>query len=313
MVGRFIAGAVALGLSLFPGQAAAQPEGWTPILNPATFGNGVGACWAEGENSACLLLVCRDGGPFEIGLMAYGGNFGLEPELPVFIRVDGGPAFALRMTPLNAFNFEHAAVTYDPARHAGLLQALRSGQSATVAIDDASQNPRPYPLGNRPGVVDAAMSQCGAPALTSGQAGPPTPVTDPGRFVQVDPALRDPRATELARTLMADTLAAEPGTEASASVALLPDGRQILVVEHGVSTASYGITGVGTYLFTAEPGGPFRQVYSTTGVAVWLDTAQLSEGYPDLWVRNYRGVAQPFGVWRYTGGRYAHQRNVPSQ
>ena len=313
MVGHFAVGLVAIGLSVVPGHAMGQGDGWVPITSPDTFGNGIGACWAEGENSACLLLVCRDGGPFEIGLMAYGGDFGLEPGLPVFIRVDGSPVFALRMTPLDTFNVEHAAVRYDPARHAGLLRALRSGRSATVVVYDSSSNPRPYTLGTRPGVVDTAMAGCGASVPDPRPAGPATPLTDPDRFVRVDPALRDPRATGLARRLMADTLAAEPGTEVSASVALLGDGRRILVVQHGASTASYGITGVGAYLFAAEPGGPFRQVYSTPGVVVWLDTARLSRGYPDLWVRNYRGVDQPFGVCRYTGGRYDHWRNVAAQ
>jgi hypothetical protein len=110
---------------------------------------------------------------------------------------------------------------------------------------------------------------------------------------------------------MAETLAAEPGTEVSASIAVLPDGRQILVAEHGVSIDSYGITGVGTYVFTADPGGPFRLAYRTTGVVVWLDAAQLSEGFPDLWVRNMRGVDPPYGIWRHIGGHYRHQRNQP--
>jgi hypothetical protein len=312
MVMRLGAWCLAFGLSCSPLQVVAQTDGWAPILNPATFGNGAGACWAEGENSACILLVCRDGGPFEIGLMAYGGNFRLEPTLPVFIRVDGGPVFALRMTPLDVFNREQAAVTYDPARHGALLQALRTGQTATVAVYDPSSNPRPYLLGGRPGVVDAAMAGCGAPALTAGLSGSASPATDPARFVRVDPALAHPEATALARTLLAEVLAGEPGTDVTASIAILPDGRRIVVAEHGVSTGSYGMTGVGTFVFTAEPGGAFRQAYATTGVSLWLDTAQLSEGFPDIWVQNYRGVSQPYGVWRHIGGFYRHQVNQPA-
>jgi hypothetical protein len=291
----------------------AQTDGWAPILNPATFGNGVSACWAEGENSACLMLACRNGGPFEIGLMAYGGNFGLEETLPVFIRVDGGPVFALRMTPLSLFDFQHAAVRYDPAQHGALLQALRSGRSATVAVYEPASNPRPYPLGARPGVVDAAMAQCGAPPPMAGAAGSATPLSAPARFVQVDPALRHPEATALAQGLLADAMAREPGTEVSASIAYLPDGRRILVAEHGYSMDSYGITGWGTFVFTADPGGAFRSAYATTAVTLWLDTSQVSEGFPDIWVQNVRGVSPPYGIWRHQGGRYVHQRNQPAR
>ena len=291
--------------------AGAQTEGWGPIFNPALMGNGVGACWEVEENSACLMLTCRNGGPFEIGLMAYGGGFGHEPLLPVFIRVDGGPVHELRMTPLSLFDYQHAAVPYDPAQHGALIAALRTGRMATVAVYDAGSNPLPYVLGNRPGVVDAAMARCGAPPLGAVSAGGGTPQTDPGRFVRVDPALAHPEATDLARGLLAEVLARELGTAVTASIAVLPDGRRIVVAEHGVSTSSYGITGVGTFVFVADPGGPFRQAYGTTGVSLWLDTAQLSEGFPDIWVMNYRGVSQPYGIWRHIGGRYQHQRNQP--
>lgn len=313
MIGAAIRGLALAVSALCAGAATAQTEGWASIARPDLWGDGVAACWAEGENSACLLLACRNGGPFEIGLMAYGGNFGLEPTLPVFIRVDGGPVFSLRMTPLSLFDFQHAAVRYDPAQHGALLQALRSGRSATVAVYQKASNPRPYPLGARPGVVDAAMAQCGAPAFAAGAVGLATPVSDQLRFVQVDPALRHAEATALAQGLMADLLAREPGTEVSASIAYLPDGRRILVAEHGFSMDSYGMTGSGTYVFTADPGGAFRQAYATTGVSLWLDTAQLSEGFPDIWVQNYRGVSPPYGIWRHQGGRYVHQRNQPVQ
>lgn len=293
------------------GPAGAQTEGWGPIFNPSLMGNGVAACWDRGGNSACLMLTCRNGGPFEIALMAYGGGFGYEPLLPVFIRVDGGSVHALRMTPLNLFDYQHAAVTYDPAQHAGLIAALRTGRMATVAVYDPESNPQPYVLGNRPGAVDAAMASCGVAASGGGAQGASTPQTDPARFVTVDPALAHPEATALARALLAETLAREPGTEVTASIAVLPDGRRIIVAEHGVSTNSYGMTGVGTFVFTADPGGPFRPAYATTGARLWLDTAQLSEGFPDIWAMTYRGVSQPYGIWRHIGGRYQHQGNRP--
>ena len=300
-------------LGLFPAVPAhAQMDGWQTIRDPSRLGRGQAACWSRGENSACLVLSCRDGGAFEIGLMAYGGNFGLEPMLPVFIRVDGGPVHALSMSVLSVVDIQHAAVPYDPARHAALLSALRSGQVAEIAVYDPASNPLPYRLGNRPAAVDAAMAGCGAVPPAAAGMGGGTPAQDMARFVQIDPGLAHAEATALARGLLAEVLAREPGTDVVASIALLPDGRRILVAEHGVSTASYGITGVGTHVFAADPGGPFRQVYATTGVSLWLDLAQLSEGFPDIWVQEYRGVAQPYGIWRHLGGRYQHQRNVPA-
>ncbi|AHM04096.1 succinyl-CoA synthetase subunit beta [Roseibacterium elongatum DSM 19469] len=310
-VGRAIGAAVLVGLAgAALGSATAQTNGWGPIFDPDRFGPGQGACWTRGENAACLMLTCRGGGPFEIGLVAFGGAFGHEPLLPVFIRVDGGQTHRLYMTPLNLVEYQHAAIPYDPSRHGTLLRALRNAQSVTVALYQADSNPLPYVLGNRPAAVDRAMATCGAAPLTAPVV---TPATDGARFVRVDPQLRDPQATALAAQVMAGVLAQQPETDVSASLAALPDGRRILVVEHGVSTYSYGITGVGTFVFTAAPGGALRPAYQTTGVAAWLDTAQLSEGFPDLWVQNYRGINQPYGVWRHIGGRYVHQRNVPSQ
>lgn len=300
-------------LALWSGAPAlSQTDGWGPIFDPSRFGTGQGACWHASENSACLMLTCRAGGPFEIALMAYGGGFGHEPLLPVFIRVDGGPVHELRMTPLNLFDYQHAAVAYDPAQHAGLIAALRTGAVATVALYDPASNPLPYRLGNRPDAVDAAMAGCGVSSAAAQTPGGGTPAQDAARFVRIDPGLAHPEATDLARGLLAGALARDPGTEVVASIAILPDGRRILVAEHGVSTNSYGITGVGTFVFTADPGGPFQQAYATTGVSLWLDLAQLSQGYPDIWVQNYRGVAAPYGVWRYLGGAYQHQRNLPA-
>jgi hypothetical protein len=311
MIPRKIALAL-FALGLFHAKSAhAELDGWQPILDQARLGQGQAACWSQGENSACLVLSCRDGGAFEIGLMAYGGNFGLEPMLPVFIRVDGGPVHALSMNVLSVFDMQHAAVPYDPARHGALLAALRRGRVAEIAVYDPASNPLPHRLGDRPGAVDAAMAGCAARPPAAAGMGGGTPAQDAARFVQIDPGLAHAEATGLARGLLAHVLAREPGTEVVASIALLPDGRRILVAEHGVSTASYGITGVGTYVFTADPGGPFRQAYATTGVSLWLDLAQLSEGFPDIWVQDYRGVAQPYGLWRHLGGRYQHQRNVP--
>jgi hypothetical protein len=295
--------------------AAAQVERtpFEPIDSVAAqqWGQGVAACWTEAStgNAMCLLLSCRAGGPFEIGLMAFGGDFTLQPRLPVFVSVDNGPAIRLDMTPLPRTNGEHAVIAYDPAAHGPLLAALRNGRTARVAVYDPALLDRDIArldLGARPGLVDAAMRQCAAPALATSA----TPATDTDRFIRVDPTLADPEATRLATALLAGTLAAEPGTSVVASIAVLPDGRRILVAEHGVSTFSYGITGVGTFVFTASPGADFRLAYQTTGVALWLDTANLSEGFPDLWVRNYRGVSVPYGIWRHLGGAYRHQRNT---
>lgn len=306
---RLLAQTLACGLTCAT-VAGAQTDGWGPIYDTSALGPGKAACWSEGENSACLLLTCRNDGPFEIGLLAIGGGFGSDTSLPVFIRVDGGTAHELRMTRLNFAEYQHAAVPYDPERHADLLGALRTGRWASIALHEPDANPLPYPLGNRPEAVDAAMDACGAarPFETGSAANPDT---DGSRFVEVDPGLRDREATALAAGLLADALAAEPETDVTASIAVLPDGRRILVAEHGVSTTSYGIAGVGTHVYTAAPGGNFRPAYQTPGVMVWLDTANLSEGFPDLWVRGLRGLSRPFGVWRHVGGRYVHRRNVP--
>jgi hypothetical protein len=279
------------------------------------WGDGLASCFIDGVtgNSMCLLLSCRRGGPFEIGLMAFGGDFSLYPRLPVFITVDGGPVTRLDMTPLPRRNGEHAVIAYDPAAHGQLLAALRSGRTARVAVYDPAHLQRDnarLDLGMRPDLVDATMRRCNAPALSTAPMAASTPETDTARFVLVNPGLADPEATRLATTLLRDALAAEPGTSVMASIAVLPDGRRILVAEHGVSTFSYGITGVGTHVFTALPGGEFRLAYRTPGAVTWLDTSTLSEGFPDLWVRAYRGMSVPYGVWRHQGGVYRHQRNT---
>jgi hypothetical protein len=160
----------ATGLALSGTTASAQTDGWGPIHDTATLGPGKAACWSEAENSACLLLTCRDGGPLEVGLLALGGGFGFEPVLPVYIRVDGGTAHELLMSPLDFSDYQHAAVTYDPDRHSELLRQLRTGRWASIALHDPEANPLPYPLGNRPDAVDAALAACGAAQLSTVQA-----------------------------------------------------------------------------------------------------------------------------------------------
>lgn len=153
------------------GGAVAQTNGWGPIYDTAALGPGQAACWSEGENTACLLLTCRNDGPFEIGLLAIGGGFGFGAQVPVFIRVDGGPLRELSMEPIGFSDYQHAAVAYDPELHGELLDELRTGSWASIALSDPDENPLPYPLGNRPEAVDAAVSACAATGTLRTQAG----------------------------------------------------------------------------------------------------------------------------------------------
>jgi hypothetical protein len=305
-------------------QADRYPFQWMNADAQRNWGRGIAACVTDRDtlNGPCLMLTCRAGGPFEIAMMAYGGDFSRARPLPILVSVDGAPAVRLEMTQVpEPTDGEHAAVAYDAARHGALLSALRTGRTAQIGIYDPGTPPHAafrFDLGARPDLVDAAMAGCGAqppragavPALPDPAA---TPVSAPERFVALDSSVADPEATAIARQLLARELAAEPDTSVTASLAVLPDGRRLLFAWHGPSTYSYGMTGHGTYVFASVPGGAFTRAYQTTGVEVWIDTQQLSEGFPDLWVLGWRGVDRPFGVWRHVGGAYAHQRNVPAR
>ncbi len=129
------------------------------------------------------------------------------------------------------------------------------------------------------------------------------------RFVEVPPEAH-PEAMAVATAQLASVLASAPGTELFASLAVLGDGKRLVIADHVGSTDLYGIGAAGTYIFAADPGGAFRQVYATNGVRVWLDTLQVVQGWPDLWVQSYRGINPPFGVWRFNGVAYQHSHNA---
>lgn len=88
---------------------------------------------------------------------------------------------------------------------------------------------------------------------------------------------------------------------------------RVLLAASVFDGAAFGISGLNFAVYTQTGTAPVRQVMSVTGAVGWADLDNLTDGWPDIWLQNVRGLNQPFGIWRWDGQAYAHLKNVPAQ
>jgi hypothetical protein len=273
---------------------------WTAMDPARGLGEGAVGCLEGGGNFQCLALRCKDG-QTSLALIATGGDFGQGEQMPAYVRVDGGPAVRLNMTPLVTSGTLEAEVAYDPIAHAGLVADLMRGSRVTVSIwqnDPDLTAADGISLRGSSKALSHAQSVC--PMSMAGA----TPNTDTERFVAMFEARGGDQAEELARKLLAnDIQALGPEADLVASLLTISDARSLLVAQLGFSASIYGMSGFGVYVFALQ-GEDARLVFPGAGTAVWADLDNLTGGWPDLWFQSVRGADPAFNIWRWADDTY---------
>ena len=155
------------------------------------------------------------------------------------------------------------------------------GQNRNCASYDPSSNPQALSLGGRPAWVDAGDGAMrGTEPLTAGLSAPARPGHRPGAVVRSTRPLAHVEATGPgADPGWRDTWRGSGHRRDGEYRDRCPNGRRIVfVAEHGGSTAATASRASETSSSRPEPAGTFGRPMRTTGVSLWLDTAQLVGG-----------------------------------
>lgn len=188
-----------------------------------------------------------------------------------------------------------------------ILSALKSGSTVRISSTHASSRfDSTFGLRGSSRSLSAVEASCASP----------TPATAPERFVSA-PIGSTSEAITLAssflRPVLAEAQKVDPkvGIE-TASIIDLGNGWQFLVADIGPSVVLYGADAVASVIAAKPPARDWQIVAKQTGVVVYLDSQNLTNGYPDIWYQGLRGVNQPYALWQWTGSEYAFRQTVPN-
>jgi len=145
----------------------------------------------------------------------------------------------------------------------------------------------------------------------------PTPSNAPPRVVVPSGASKSD-AVALAQRLLTDRLqtmrqeANKPDIDViGAWTVALDDGWQFLKTDVGPSNFHFGISQFGTVVFARPPGLDWQQIlWLVSGATVSFDVGQRVEGWPNIVLRNVRGVNQPNALWTWNGVEYEFNRII---
>ena len=297
-------------LSLVFGLLGALPAAadWARLDAASDGAAGARGCARIGGAQACLSLHCTDDG------MAWALALPEMPAGPVKVTIDADSVrFTLNMSPDGAGG-AHAA--YAPEDHGALVSALKRGNRATVSMDVGRIAAFKLPLRGSSKALNHALAACAqtaetpAPAAEGATGDVPVFGQPSERFTALFGIEASAADIALARGLIAEDLEMI-GDDAEVSVARYDiDGESsLLIIESGPSAMLYGVAGFGVTLAVLQ-GGAAWVIDQKDGTLIWADTKNGIGGWPDLWMQSVRGVNQPFGVWRWSGAEYMHQRNV---
>jgi hypothetical protein len=291
-----VSGAVALCVAA--GGASAQ---WVELDGARGLGQGAIGCTAVGGAEACLALRCAE------GTMTWAIELPEWPEtetLGVTLSTGGTPE-RLSMTRVATAGF--AAAPYVAEEHAAFVDALKRGSRVTVGLDAGRIAAFQVGLGGSRRALDHAEEVC-----ASAMPAPEVPVFGEAseRFVPLFGVTASDADLRIAVRLLETELSMiDEEVEIGVARYGIDEETSLLVIESGPSTMLYGVSGFGVTL-AVEQGGAAWAIDKKVGTLVWADATQTVEGWPDLWMMSARGVNQPFGLWRWTGAGYEHQRNV---
>lgn len=296
---KLILNAMMLGALLMPGVAHAQS--WQFSGDRATAPRSV-----AGDPTSGFEIVCFQGewslylftavSPSGGGGDGSGGGGGGAATIIV-----DGQRFPTRFDMRPPMGDEGMIVT--PA----IIDALKAGSRVEIT----------FPTGGTPYSASFGLrgSSRALSAVDSGCA-VPTPATHPERFKS--PAMGSTTeaitlASELLRPILTDAQRIDANVGiGGANIVDLGNGWQFLIVDIGPSTSLYGVAAFETVLAAKPPAKEWQIVAQQVGVAAYVDSQAMTNGYPDIWYQSVRGVNQPYALWQWTGSEYAFRRRVPN-
>lgn len=188
-----------------------------------------------------------------------------------------------------------------------ILTALKAGNSVRVSSNAPSSSfGSTYGLRGSSRALNAVEAQCAYPS----------PATAPDRFLS-PPMGSTSEATTIASSLLrpvleeAHEIDPKVGIE-GANLVNLENGWSFLIADIGPSTMLYGMDAVSTVIAARPPSGDWRIVAEQTGVSVFIDDKNMTNGFPDIWYQAIRGVNQPYALWQWDGANYDFSRTVPN-
>lgn len=189
-----------------------------------------------------------------------------------------------------------------------ILAALKTGNSVRVSSEFPSGAfSSTYTLRGSSRALNAVEAQCAHP----------TPATAPERF-RSTVGESNPQAVALLRGLLAERLTRmrqesnEPNIDVQgASFIELEGGWTFIVADIGYSNYHFGFTQAGTTVYAKSPSGGWQEVLWLVSTAtVSFDLHQASNGWPDVMLRNTRGVDPPYALWQWDGQQYNFVRRI---
>jgi hypothetical protein len=189
-----------------------------------------------------------------------------------------------------------------------IIAAMKSGSRVEIAYPSGiAQYRATFSLRGSSRALSAVEAACAYP----------TPQNTPQRFF--GPAGESTSdAVALAQRLLADRLqtmrqeASKPDIDViGAWTVRLDDGWQFLKTDVGPSNFHFGISQFGTVVFARPPGRDWQQIlWLVSGATVSFDIGQRVDGWPNIVLRNVRGVNQPYALWTWNGGEYVFNRTI---
>lgn len=292
-----------LGLALLPSAVQAEQRGWNSDKSTAYSGGDKVFANAPHKVSANLNANCRKSG-WVLEVRFSGINFekddyvAIAPGESLVMTVDD-QRFEFSQILKGRFHAPAVALTPD------MVAALKAGSQVSVSYPAASGQTfvGEYTLNESSRALGSAERWC---RLS-------TPNTEPERFL-IPQETDDPELIGKIRKIYADEIAdvrklEEEEPDVSVFV-YSPDASKQLVFASIFSCRYYGMDCVGSDVLVSWEDYALAQAIHTSGGLFWIDTQNVSDGWPALWMTPNRWIDKSWYVYRWAGDSYDFWKEV---
>lgn len=273
----------------------------------------------------CFNLGCDLGAPLAWELLIDGTPNGFAPQhtgrIDVDIFVDGALAARIPFARPEAGAQASFRAPFDQSHGTTLVQLQRGARAELRLAAGGQTSALMMSLRGSSRALGGVVEMCRERLVAA------SPRNRPDRFVGIHTG-PGTDAVPLARTVMAAHLvqmreaanAAFPGVAPGGLIDVqagwltkLDSGWGILVSTVGPSNFHFGMSGFGTFVWAAPPGGTWRRIGPDTRdeALVWIDPEKSFQGWPRLVFQSTRGMNPSFHAWRWDGRTYVYDQEIP--